>query len=233
VRANNEDAWMQLPSEHFYALADGMGGRNGGAIASAAALKVISEGIASNSLFKEDPPSIKKITEFLKDLILEANEHVWGLAQSDSHLEGMGTTLCCLRIFKKACLIANVGDSRIYRLRQDALEQLTHDDSLVADLLKYDLVDDAQAKKSPLKHVITKSIGTLATIEPTLELIEVEKGDLFMLCSDGLSNYVSERQIESILSKMATVEEGAHKLVQAALDAGGLDNVTVVLVAVD
>lgn len=232
VRAHNEDAWMHMPKEHFYILADGMGGRNGGAVASEQALKIVCEAVKNEPVFHDPNPSIKAVKTALMKIIQSANEHVWSMGQKDIALEGMGTTLCCLCILKKACVIANIGDSRIYRFRQGSLDQLTHDDSLIADLMKYDIVDDAEAKTFPLKHVITKSIGALQEVEPALEMIDCQSGDIYLLCSDGLTNYVSHKFIENVIASMKDLQSGAEKLVKAALDAGGQDNITVVLVQV-
>lgn len=230
VRAHNEDAWMHLPNEHFYALADGMGGRHGGAIAAEQAIKVLCEGVKNEPIFHDPHPSLKSLNAALIHLIQNANEHVWNMGQKDLSLEGMGTTLCCLCILKNACIVANIGDSRIYRFREGTLDQLTHDDSLIADLMKFDLVDDSEAKKFPLKHIITKSIGSMAEVEPALEIVDCQSGDLYMLCSDGLTNYVSHALIKSIIANRDSIQDAAEKLIQAALDAGGFDNITVVLV---
>lgn len=233
VRARNEDSWMHLQKEHFYALADGMGGKNGGDIASAQTIEVVCDGVKNEPIFHDPNPSIKSVNAALIKLIQTANEHVWNMAQKDITLEGMGTTLCCLCVLKRACVIANVGDSRIYRFREGALEQLTQDDSLIADLMKFDLVDDAEAKNFPLKHVITKTIGGNPEVEPALEIVDCQSGDVYLLCSDGLTNYVSHKVIEKIIANKKTIQDSAEQLVKAALDAGGLDNVTVVLVQIE
>lgn len=233
VRSANEDAWAYLPRERFYILADGMGGRKGGAIAANEALKVVCEEVKNAAIFQDTNPSIKIIKGALSAFIQKANAHVWQMAQKDPSLEGMGTTLCCLCVLKKTCLIANVGDSRIYRFRQGELDQLTHDDSLLADLMKFELVNEEEAKVFPLRHIITKSIGSLPTVDPALGFLDIQMGDIFLLCSDGLTNFVSHDKITAILKEMNTIQEGTDKLIQAALKAGGSDNITVILVQIE
>lgn len=232
VRSKNEDAWGSLPKERFYVLADGMGGRNGGEIASNEAVKILCELIKKDPSFIDAHTSFKDVKKALISAIKKTNEEVWNIGKVQADLEGMGTTLSCLCLLKNCCVIANIGDSRIYRWRLKTLEQLTQDDSLLADLIKFDLVDDNEAKTFPLKHVITKSLGTMPQIEPSLGLIEVERGDIFLLCTDGLTNFVEEKSIQSIIEKMETIEKGANSLIHAALDAGGHDNITVVLVKI-
>lgn len=232
VRLENEDVWTHLPKEHFYLVADGMGGRNAGEVAAFETVSILSQKIKQNPIFKNPSANDKLVKEALSQAIQETNHAVWELSQKDSALDGMGTTLCCIYFLPGSCIYANVGDSRIYRWRKGHLEQLTQDDSLVGDLLYFGLVNEKEAQSFPLKHVITKSVGTVAEVEPEVEALPYNSGDLFLLCTDGLSNLVAKQEMEKIISEMESVCSGAERLLQAALDAGGLDNITLILLQV-
>lgn len=232
VRPNNEDALELLHSHRFYALADGLGGRNSGEIASKETLLSLCHSIQHDPILKECAKHSKKVPTQLFKVIQETNSKIWSMGQKDVTLTGMGTTLSCILFCEQSCFVANVGDSRVYRLRNGKLELLTHDDSLVFDLLQFGLIDEDEAKSFPLKHVITKSIGGVNQVEPTITESNVLTEDLFLLCSDGLYNLVEEKKIEEILTHTSTIKEATHKLIETALIFGGLDNVSVILLKI-
>jgi protein phosphatase len=159
-----------------------------------------------------------------------ANEIVFSRAQSDDKLSGMGTTLVVLVAEKDRLWVVNVGDSRCYRLRNQCLEQLTLDHSLVEELVRLGRMTPGEALSSPLRNVITRALGTQSSITPDIIELEAEPGDLYLLCSDGLPREISDETIESILTMDLSLEEMCANLVHAAKKAGGNDNITCVLV---
>lgn len=221
VRLENEDAYLLMPSCHFYALADGLGGRNSGEIASREAILHLSQSLEK-----------KKTAESILTGIQEANLKIWEMAQTNESHTGMGTTLSCIFFHDHSCFLANVGDSRIYRLRDDELQQLTQDDSLVFELVQFGLLDEQEAKTFPLKHVITKSLGGIPLIEPSISKTDVQPGDFFLLCSDGLYNPVDDATMKQILLSTNDLQQACEKMIRKALDLGGLDNITVILIHV-
>ncbi|MDR3623732.1 MAG: Stp1/IreP family PP2C-type Ser/Thr phosphatase [Chlamydiales bacterium] len=230
VRQNNEDAWEALPQHNLYALADGLGGKNSGEIAARAAIEEISSCIQKNPLFNDTAKDDQEIIKALHAAIVATNLKIWEMAKSAPHLNGMGTTLTLALFWDNKIILGNVGDSRIYRVRSGKLEQLTHDDSLVFELLQFGLIDEEEAKVFPLKHVITKSIGGIATLDPSVSSLPIENNDIYLLCSDGLHGLVENLEILSILQKNDSLENISHNLIKAALSKGGHDNVTVIII---
>lgn len=229
VRQNNEDAYKVLEKYHFFALADGLGGKNSGEIASQEAVEELSYLIEQNPSFQTEQNEAK-LKKMLEHVIILTNSKIWEMSKKEGHLNGMGTTLTCALFSGNKILFGNVGDSRLYRLRHHQLEQLTHDDSLVYELLHFGLIDEEEAKSFPLKHVITKSIGGLNTVEPFILSSSIEDKDIYLLSSDGLHGSVDDKTIASILQKNTSLENISQDLIQAALLKGGHDNITVILI---
>lgn len=230
MRPINEDAYGIVEGRQFFALADGLGGRNAGEIASAETIKEVCHQIDIDSTFSNPSLSEKRVLQRLLEVISDANHKIWLMGQESSALQGMGTTLTCALFFKESLIAANVGDSRLYRLRGDQLEQLTKDDSLLSDLLQFGLIDESEAKIFPLKHVITKSIGGFEDIDTSFTITSIEAGDLYLLCSDGLHGLVSTDKISTLLKSQLSLKEKGDRLLKEALDNGGLDNITLILV---
>lgn len=231
VRQNNEDFWVLMPEEHFFVLADGMGGHRGGEVAS----REMSESLCSQ--FKEklvgaSNKDIQTISQLILESICESNQVVYRMGKQFSELKGMGTTLCCLYVHSDGLICGHVGDSRIYRLRKGKLERLTKDDSLLRELIDLGQVSEQQSDQFVYKNILTKAVGTEPFIEPTVTIESIESDDLLMMCSDGLTDMLSDQMIGNILVKVSP-KEAASVLVKAAVEKGGYDNVTVVIVKVN
>jgi protein phosphatase len=145
----------------------------------------------------------------------------------------MGTTLVALLAQEKTVLVAHVGDSRCYRFRAGALEQLTHDHSLVDEQVKLGQLTREEADRSPLRNVITRAVGSQRSVTAEIAEFQSESGDLFLLCSDGLTRELSDARIETVLKQVADLDAACQKLITSANDAGGRDNVTCILVQVN
>ncbi len=213
VREKNEDAWLKLPQTSFFALADGMGGHRAGEVASRKAIE-------SLAIFVNEhiPPrtSAKQAISLLKEGIQKTNRKVYELSQTKSYFHGMGTTLCLLYLFQGYAIYAHVGDSRIYRYRNKELKQLTQDHI---------------AKKSR-KNALSRAIGINQEVFPEIACASVQEGDLFFLCSDGLSNFLDPKEIEKILGDYFSLKKMAKKLIYQAQEKGSNDNITTLLVRI-
>jgi len=232
VRQNNEDVWKSLPSHHFFVLADGMGGHKAGEVAAKEAVENLATSIKRifSSSHKENSEP-EHIASHLHYAIQDANCWVKQLAEENDAYSGMGTTLCCFMVHKEKLIYAHVGDSRIYHFKQD-LTQLTEDHSLKNHLLKKGKLTLENMNRYPYKNRITKAIGTQQLITPDVDHIEVEHGDIFFLCSDGLTDHLSDNEIKAILETCDCIEKASKRLVDAAKAKGGKDNITIVMIKV-
>lgn len=227
VRPNNEDVFRVIPEKQFYILADGMGGHNAGEIA---ALKAVDGMTASVELFQEKS-STEEICTSLRKAIASTNETVYTLAHQNKVYSGMGTTLSCFMLSDAFLIYAHVGDSRIYRMRHK-LERLTEDHSLRHAMLTNEEQPSAELPALLFRNVITRAIGTHQYVIPDVGVIPIHQGDIYMLCSDGLTDFVSEERISETMNSSISLEEMASKLIKSALEAGGNDNITVLLVKI-
>jgi PPM family protein phosphatase len=217
-RRRNEDALVLEPP--LFAVADGMGGAQAGEVASrlaAAAFREFHEA--------DDREPEERVTA----IIQEANRRIYERAQSDAQVSGMGTTVTAALYTGGAVALGHVGDSRAYRLRQGSLEQLTDDHSLVADLVRSGRLLPEEADTHPQRSVITRALGTDPEVDVDTFTIQAEPGDVFLLCSDGLTTMIGEEEIVETIGRSSTLGEATKALVKAANRAGGEDNVTVVL----
>jgi len=224
VRKNNEDALLvgEGADETLFVVADGIGGFEAGEVASSMTVDVL----------RQLGPD-----ESFEDAIKDANRRILAAARDDDKLSGMGTTIVALRFGgaqrEPRAEVSHVGDSRAYLLREGALRPLTEDHSLVAELVRSGDLTRAQAAEHPQKNLITRALGAEDEVEADNMVLPVEAGDRLLLCSDGLSDMVSEDRIGAILKEgPGEPEVPARKLISTALDAGGTDNVTVVVVDV-
>lgn len=234
VRQKNEDAWAELPQQQLFLLADGMGGHQSGDVAAKEAIKAL-EKLAAEPL---SPKAEKKLTldetrTFLKKSIEEVNTQVFNLGYSDEELRGMGTTLCALHVHDDGVVYAHVGDSRIYRLRDEELEQVTRDHSLLRELVDLGQLDEEQSIEFLYKNILTRAVGTEPVVEPTVNTAEIQPGDLYLLCSDGLTDMLTDDIIEEIMIREKNLKISSQALVKAAKEQGGNDNITVVLVKIE
>ena len=216
VRERNEDSVLVDPP--LFAVADGMGGHRGGQVASQVALEKLEE------LEDEEKGS-------LAEHVRRANRAVWDRAEEDEHLAGMGTTLTAVRIDGESVVLAHVGDSRAYLLRNGSLQQLTTDHTLVDRMVRSGEITEAEADVHPHKNVLTRALGTDEDVEVDEDAVALEDGDRLLLCSDGLTGMVTEDQIQAILEASTTPQNAAERLVRAANRAGGVDNISVVVLA--
>ena len=223
-RPNNQDYWAAWPEIGLFALADGMGGRNGGEIAAKEAVCTL--GHSMQQLFAAQKSKINLSDELLA-AIQQANAWVYKMGSEIKPLFGMGTTLACLLWIQGVAIYAHVGDSRIYRLRKKKLELLTRDHSL----LERWLVKKRTTPPSPPKNIITQAIGTKKRVQPELGTCKTEKNDLFLLCSDGLSDTVSLEEIEKILLTSPNQTIAVKKLIESAKNKRSRDNITALIIA--
>ncbi|KAA0217665.1 Stp1/IreP family PP2C-type Ser/Thr phosphatase [bacterium] len=229
-RKNNEDASIVIEESCFCAVADGMGGHLGGEIASHIAIETLQQAFKSRNGSSNE----RKDAELLTKSIKNANKEIYRRGNSDAALRNMGTTIVAVVISGDYVVFANVGDSRIYRMREGELSQITEDHSWVGELRKKNLISAEDARSHPLKNIITRALGMEPAVEVDVKWEKVKAGDLFLLCSDGLTDLVPDEQIKSILLKHGKELEAATRdLVAAANAAGGSDNITVSLALVE
>ena len=219
VRAANQDALVVSDELLLYGVADGMGGHNGGETASAGAR----DGMIAALRGKEAS------LDALRDAVVQVNADLFRQQAEDESLSGMGTTLSVIWLSEHFVYLAHVGDSRVYRFRDGKLEQMTDDHSLVGELMRAGYLTPEQAENHPNKNVILRAVGTESGIDVDLAVEERNAGDLWLICSDGLHGMVKDDKMEAILS-VNTPEAAAKLLMDAALAAGGRDNISVVLV---
>lgn len=218
MRKTNQDALIEAPEMHLWGVADGMGGHNGGETASAGARDGLLE------LLKGKAPEQGS----LRTAIGAVNRRLFLQQKEDEKLSGMGTTLTVLWFSGSCVHIGHVGDSRAYRLRDGEFKQITDDHSVVAELLRSGMITLEQAAAHPMRNVITRAVGTEEGIEIDLLCEERRKGDVWLVCSDGLYGMVGDEKIEEIL-KANKPEKAADKLIAAALEGGGRDNISLVI----
>ena len=221
LRKQNEDAAWFDEARAVFAVADGMGGHLAGEVASRMAIEAVQRMAREN-----ERPGIAA----LREAVACAHETILAHAQDHIECAGMGTTLSVLWLGENYAYIAHVGDSRLYRLREGSLTQSTQDHSLVEELVRAGLITREQARTHPRRNIITRALGTHGENEPDLLVTDVQDGDVFLLCTDGLTGMVPDDEIERTLRDCG-IEAAADRLLALALDAGGRDNVTLILCA--
>jgi len=220
-RNANEDSYVI--AEPMFVVADGMGGAQAGEVASRAAAEVFEAA--------DHPGGTPE--EQLTNLVLEANRRIYEMAQRDESRRGMGTTLTAAMVVDDGVSVGHVGDSRAYRMRDGALEQLTHDHSLVAELQRSGQLSRDAAEHHPQRSIITRALGPESTVDVDAHTHSGRAGDVYLLCSDGLTSMISDDEVGALLRGSGTLDEAAESLVRAANQSGGKDNVTVVLFRID
>lgn len=228
VRTCNEDAFGLDPELSFYVVADGMGGHGNGEVASKIAVDAFA-GHLREELEKADGVS----TEMLRRAIKHAHARVLRAVEEDGTLVGMGTTIVGVLVNGEKLLIAHVGDSRAYRLRGGRFELLTDDHTWVNQQVAAGYMSEEQARVHPLKNVVTRALGGESEVEVETDEIELEEGDVYLLCSDGLSAMLDDDEIGTVLRERSDpLDETCRLLVDRANRRGGVDNVTVVLLEI-
>lgn len=237
VRRNNEDAVFVNAKLGLAVLADGMGGHNAGEVASNMAITAL--GSELEHAFKKQPPYLRSDNQasqahaVLSDVILRTNAAVHMAAQSNPKFSGMGTTLVVVQFYDNKLAVAHVGDSRLYRLRNGRLEQLTRDHSLLQEQIDKGMITPEAARHAPSKNLVTRALGVDATVATELGEHDVLPGDVYLLCSDGLNDMADDREIEAMLKAFSSnLQRCATELVQMANEHGGRDNVSVILAGI-
>ena len=237
-RAHNEDAILVDAERKLVVLADGMGGYQAGEVASQLAVDVVREDSSDATLTESDLGRIDPETGIsvamrqLRGAIEKANNRICSVARGREELNGMGTTIVAARFYDGRVGIAHVGDSRCYRWRENVLEQLTRDHSYVQDQLEKGLISEEEAKNSQQKNLITRALGIDAIAEADVKEYRTRPGDVYLLCSDGLSDLVDDQTIEAKLCADPSPPERVKVLIDAANANGGRDNISVIVVVV-
>jgi len=238
VRDHNEDCIESRPEIGLYVLADGMGGYNAGEVASGMATSLIADGLQETwlpgDLARMGRDEAKAASErMLRDQIGRANSAIFTTSQNNPECAGMGTTLVVCLFHDNFMSVAHIGDSRLYRLRGDTMEQVTRDHSLLQEQLDSGLITPEEAKLSQNKNLVTRALGIDPTVEPEIHVYETQKDDVYLLCSDGLSDMVEDEEIRLTLITLRTNPSlTVQQLVQAANDNGGRDNISAMLIRV-
>jgi len=223
-RKNNEDSCALVEEAGLCVVADGMGGHLGGEIASNIAIESVTEAFRDRPTNGQDE---RKDAELLTKCIKSANKEIYRRGNADAALKNMGTTIVAAVLSGGYIVTANVGDSRIYRVRDKKLEQITEDHSWVGELRKKNLISEEDARAHPLKNIITRALGMEPTVEVDVKWEKAKAGDLYLLCTDGLTDLIPDGEInEKILAAGDNLESMAQTLVDAANAAGGTDNIT-------
>ena len=238
VREHNEDAIGTNADIGLMVLADGMGGYNAGEVASGIAVQIVTElaaeGAAREELNDIDPhSSLMRQSIILRDAVYRANKIIFQTAQSQTHCEGMGTTIVACMFYDDKVSVAHVGDSRAYRMRGGQLEQMSLDHSLLQELVDRGFYSHEEAQRSTNRNYVTRALGVEPTVEVEVHEYDVLPDDIYLLCSDGLSDMVEDDDIHLTISTFnASLDVVGQQLVDLANDHGGRDNVSVMLAQV-
>lgn len=238
VRSHNEDSVACEPAYGLVVLADGMGGYNAGEVASGIAVSVVATEVRQR-LQSESPTDRDKATGeelgvlLLRENIQKANASIFHAAQSQPQYSGMGTTIVSGLFYDNRVAAGHIGDSRMYRLRGETLEVITRDHSLLQEQIDAGIISAEDARMSRNKNLVTRAVGIDAEVEAEIHVHDVQAGDIYLLCSDGLNDMVEDEDIRSTLDAFRNnLPLAASQLVQLANDNGGRDNVSVILVKV-
>ncbi len=238
TRTHNEDCFEIDAAHHLYVVADGMGGHSHGEIASRIAVETIRTSVAQAAKADGLPrpgqdPGARRSTAALTAAIRLAHDRVLAAIRDDASLQGMGTTVAGMLVDRQGAVVAHVGDSRVYRARDGRLELLTQDHTWVNEQVVAGYLSEEQARVHPLKNVVTRALGGDGEVVVDAREVALAPGDVYLLCSDGLTTMLSDRDIERELASGRGIEESCHRLVTEANAHGGVDNITIVLLQVE
>jgi PPM family protein phosphatase len=234
-RSHNEDNFLVLPDERLFCVADGMGGHSSGEVASKIAVDEMAEffRLTAGDQDVTWPYKMDKSRNYdenrLATGIKLANARIYERSSAEARYKGMGTTLVGVHFAPSAAYVGHVGDSRVYLFRGGQLRQLTEDHSLLNDYLKAKRLAPEEIENFPHKNVIVRALGMKETVVVDMAKVEPQEGDIFLLCSDGLSGMVTDPQMQEVLARTPELEEACTQLIDLANAAGGNDNVTCVL----
>ncbi|MCX7711937.1 MAG: Stp1/IreP family PP2C-type Ser/Thr phosphatase [Clostridia bacterium] len=230
VRELNEDSYNILAGYPnvpvSFIIADGMGGHNSGEVASQMAVNIISNHILENP---ESFTNEEQIQSSLREVIEKANSLIYAASKDNSDHYGMGTTLILAVVCNRKLYIGHVGDSRVYVLRDANLEQITTDHSFIEELLKNGSITREEALKHPKRNLITRALGCMEEVEVDTYICNLKENDIYILCTDGLSNLVDEETLKNIVSNNEDPDTACRELIDTANSNGGEDNITVIV----
>ncbi len=234
VREHNEDAVASDLSVGLLVLADGMGGYRAGEVASEIAVLLIASELTlamqDEAYVDQRKPELETQSRMLQNAVEKANAAIYKISQDEPQCAGMGTTLVVGIFAENKLVVGHIGDSRMYRLRLDVLTQLTEDHSLVQEQINAGLITQAQAQVSSNKNLVTRALGIDAEVTLELQVFDVEVNDLYLLCSDGLSDMVSDSEIaETLIKANGNITHAANMLIRLANEKGGVDNISVMI----
>lgn len=228
MRELNQDFFIASDARpHLFILCDGMGGHQSGDVASRTAAESVETYVRLQSALDYDASKAEKV---LSDAVSYANKIVYARAIQNDDFAGMGTTLDAVMVDFDAVYIAHVGDSRVYLLSDGLLSLLTKDHSLVGEMVDKGVITEEEARVHPKKNVITRAVGTNKSVESDYISVSLKKNDILLMCSDGLSNMLSNAEIQNILQKDASPEETVDLLIREANEKGGKDNITAIVI---
>jgi len=238
VRSHNEDSIASIAEKGLVVLADGMGGYNAGEVASGMATTVITTEL--RQLLEDKAPHVvdpqsgqKAALKILQDQVAKANTSIYQASHSQPQYAGMGTTLVVALFYDNKMMVAHIGDSRLYRMRGDEFSQVTKDHSLLQEQMDAGMLTKEQAKHSANKNLVTRALGIDPAVEAEIHEYDTQPGDIYLLCSDGLSDMVSDEDMGMALKALgANLNLAAQQLVQMANDNGGRDNISVILIKI-
>ena len=222
-RQGNEDRYALAPALGLFLVADGMGGHTAGQVASELAAEATVRAVEALQ------GASSTLSERLRAAITSANRSIFQTAQGQPEFAGMGTTVVAILSDDRRAALAHVGDSRAYLIRAGRIRQLTDDHSIVGELLRRQEISESAAREHPHRHVLTRALGVRETVEPDLAEITPQEGDLFVLCSDGLTAHVENHEICKVVSDLEDLQESCDELIDLANQRGGEDNITVVI----
>ncbi len=238
-RSHNEDSLKVYRDENLFIVADGMGGHASGEVASQLSVETLTEFFRATAEDEEItwPYKLDKGRRYAENRVVTgiklSNRRIFESAARDSKLKGMGTTIVVTYFTEDQCYVGHVGDSRVYRFRDGKLIQLTEDHSLLNDYIKMRQLTPEEIEAFPHKNVIVRALGMKETVQVDIMNEPPVTGDVYLLCSDGLSGMVTDPQMADILSTDRTLDEKCEQLIDSANKAGGTDNITVILVRFD
>jgi PPM family protein phosphatase len=238
VRDHNEDCIESRPEMGLFVLADGMGGYNAGEVASGMATSLITDGLHeawdARTVERLSRDEAKGLAErLIREQIARANTAIFTTSQNNPECAGMGTTLVMSLFHDNFVAVAHIGDSRLYRLRGESMEQVTRDHSLLQEQLDSGLITPEEAKLSQNKNLVTRALGIDPTVEAEIHVHEALPDDLYLLCSDGLSDMVEDEEIRlTLITLKSNPSLTVQQLVQSANDNGGRDNISAMLIRV-
>lgn len=230
-RENNEDAiFVSRPGDYpedLYIVADGMGGHNGGEVASAEAVRAFIKYIVKNH-----PAAVKsgELLELMTEAAQFSNRAVFEKSRTSPELYGMGTTITASLISGGRAYIIHAGDSRLYVFRSGKLKQITKDHSYVMEMVKMGEITKEEAKVHPKRNIITRALGTDMELDIDATVLPLEESDVLLMCTDGLDNMVTDDRIEEILNKETKMEDKLAELIDTANEKGGFDNISIILI---